>query len=951
MPSRVESLSSPRALPARSARFVAALLTLLLASSAHAATNAESAQRAINFLSADAANWAAQFRCTSCHRHGATMFALSTARANGYDLDALTYNGRTNRQNLEAITARMQSEQRLDGSWIHEGNWYPYAKTSYSAFGLAGYDANVGTQYSDTLVRAADWALSTQVNGRWKEDFPFYPVGYGNVGTTARLMTAIAQAKQRVDPARAAQYQASLDQAAAYIVAHMNDLTDGPISDGQRYTHQMAWAIVGLKAAGPGANGQNTAAINTLASKLLATRALGDAPGWGGLAGEAPDEYATSITLYALCVAGRKPAADGRMAGALDWLKSRQGTNGSWGAGTRYPDIPTTFAAMGLACFGDYSVGVSVSGATRKPIEHDLPTTQTASYVLTVRNNGYKTDEYTLNTQGGLAGWTSSLDRTTLELGPDATATVTLTITAPAELEASLTSDVMVVAESNGADAVKGSARVTTYTTPPPPTEGVETTTTLLTPAAGQSLTVALDNKLSARVVDGQGWRARGPGMGVVTFTVAGVTVGADNDADGDGVYTVVWHPRTATWSELGTQDVRAVYSGVTLRPDLDNRLGSTDSRQVEVLPSPYSNPSVTLCGLPGFTEQPTLHVCGYTTTLAPGANIESAEFILHGQRYPVVPSANGGLVETELPLTDGANVIQLVGIDTFGGITTAEATVMVDSTPPELTIASPSEGAGLAVYSVDVHVVVRDWSPVRVETNLINVTDVPAGGGTVTHTVWLTPGGNVIQVRATDAVGHVTEKEVTVWVDAQAPFVGTGLPDGWLVGPQPGDTMGYSIGVYSASATRVTLSSGGTYTLPRGGGGVDASLHLVPGTNTFTIDVTGETGLTTSLTRTVRYDNSPPEAEMVVPVPGGTYSGLVTLTARVTDSLTGVRSVAYTRDGSGIRGATLQPDGTWTADLDTRELVDGAHTVEVWMTDDAGNFVIKSFPFSTKNR
>lgn len=170
-------------------------------------------------------------------------------------------------------------------------------------------------------------------------------------------------------------------------------------------------------------------------------------------------------------------------------------------------------------------------------------------------------------------------------------------------------------------------------------------------------------------------------------------------------------------------------------------------------------------------------------------------------------------------------------------------------------------------------------------------------------------------------------------------------------MGPQPGDVMTYGIGVYSASATRVVLSTGGTYTLPRGGGGVDAALHLVPGDNTFTIEVTGETGLSASLTRTVRYDNAPPEAELLAPVPGGTYSGLVTLTARVTDALSGVQGVAFTRDGSDIRAATLQPDGTWTADLDTRELVDGEHTVEVWMTDDAGNFVIRSFPFSTQNR
>ncbi|WP_246357064.1 Ig-like domain-containing protein [Pyxidicoccus fallax] len=940
-----------RALTSRGWFVISAMLVWLLAPAARAATNAEAAQRAINFLSADAANWTVRFGCTSCHRHGAAMFGLATARANGYDLDAPTYNGRTNRQNLEFILERLQSEQRADGSWIHQGNWYPLSKSSYSAFGLAGYDANVGTQYTDALVRAADWAVRTQdAQGRWKEDMAFYPVGYGHVGSTARFMTAISQAKQRVDPAKAAQYQAALDKAAAYVRANMNNTTDGALTDGQRYTHQTAWAIVALKAAGAGASNENTAAINTLASRLLATPTLANASGWGTLANEAPDEYATSLTLYALCVAGRKPGADGRMSGALEWLKSRQAPNGSWGAGTRYPDIPTTFAALGLACFGDHSVGVSVQGPVRRPLEHDLPSGQTASYAFTVRNNGYKADSYTLSIQGGLPGWTTSLDRTTLALGPDASATVILTVTAPPGLAPSLASDVMVVAASEGATSVKGSARVTTYTTPPPPTEGLATTTTLLAPEDGE-ITVALNNTLSARVVDGRGWQARGPGMGVVTFMVAGVTVGADNDADGDGVYSFVWRPRTSTWDELGTQDLRAVYSGVTLLPERENRLGSTASHAVEVHPSPYPRPSVTLCGLPGFTDRSALHVCGYVTPLAQGASIESAAFILHGQSYPVVPDASGGLVAVDLPLRDGPNVIRLAATDTFGEIDSEEATVMVDSTAPEIILLSPTPDAALSAYSVDVRMTVRDWSPVRVETNWVNVSQVPAGGGNVTHTVGLGAGENALLIRATDSVGHVTERVVRVWVDAQAPWVGTGLPDGWLVGPQQGDVMSYDIGVYCASSTQVTLSTGGTYALPRGGGGVQARLNLVPGTNTFTIDVKSETGLRTSLTRTVRYDNSAPEAELLVPVPGGTYSGPIVLTARATDTLSGVRSVAYTRDGSGIRGATLQADGTWTAELDTRELVDGAHTVEVWLEDWAGNFVIRTFPFSTRNR
>ncbi|NOK01566.1 MULTISPECIES: Ig-like domain-containing protein [Myxococcus] len=951
MPSHAASPALPRAALARVTFFLVTLTGLLLAGPAQAATNAESAQRAINYLSADAANWSVRFGCTSCHRHGAAMFGLANARTTGYDLDALTYNGRTNRENLEFITGRLVSEQRADGSWFHEGIFYPNAKTSYSAFGLAGYDAHLGTRYSDALVLAADWALTRQeATGRWREDFPFYPVGYGHVGVTARMMTAIAQARQRVDPAKASRYQAALDRAADYVRAHMNDWTDGPATDGQRYTHQVAWAMVGLKAAGPGTNAMNTLALETMATRLLSTRAGGGAPGWGSLEGDVPDEFATGISLYALCLAGRKPGADGRMSEALEWLKARQAVNGSWGADTRYPDIPTTFASLGLACFGDYSVGVSVSGGTRRPFEHDLPRIQSVTYPVTVRNHGYRTDSYRLSTQGGLTGWTATLSRTTLELAPDTEATLTLTITAPEGLEPSLTSDVMVVAASQEAEGVKGSVRVTTYTNPPPPTDGVPTVTTLLAPVDGQ-LTVALNNTLSARVVDDRGWEARGPGMGVVTFSVAGVTVGADNDADGDGVYSFVWRPRASTWSELGVQDLRAVYSGVTLAPARENRLGSAASFAVEVHPSPFPAPSVTLCGLPDFTDALTLEVCGFVTPLAAGAEIDSATFVIQGVSHPVAPDPSGGYVDTVLPLVDGPNVIRLVATDSFGGIASEEAVVMVDNTAPELTFLSPANGAAMPSYSVDVRMVVRDWSPVRVETNWVQVTDVPAGGGDVTHRVDLWPGENLILVRATDSVGHVTERMLTVWVDAEAPWVSTGLPDGWLVGPQPGNAMPYDIGVYSASATTVTLSTGRTYTLPRGGGGVQATLDLVPGDNAFTIDVTSETGMRATLSRTVRYDDAAPVASLLLPVPGQTYSGVIHITARVTDAVSGVRWVAFTRDGSGIRAATLQPDGTWTAELDTRELVDGEHTVEVWMDDPAGNFAIQTFPFVTRNQ
>jgi hypothetical protein len=84
--------------------------------------------------------------------------------------------------------------------------------------------------------------------------------------------------------------------------------------------------------------------------------------------------------------------------------------------------------------------------------------------------------------------------------------------------------------------------------------------------------------------------------------------------------------------------------------------------------------------------------------------------------------------------------------------------------------------------------------------------------------------------------------------------------------------------------------------------------------------------------------------------VAGSTVSGTITLRARVTDNFGPVNNVGFSRDRSGIRAGTLQSDGTWIAELDTHELVDGPHTIDVWMSDGVGNSTVQSFNFNVDN-
>ncbi|NOJ80205.1 ABC transporter substrate-binding protein [Myxococcus xanthus] len=939
-----------RHLPALLLRLVTLVpLVVALPSAAQTQTNTQSTQRAINFLSADVVHWTQENNCVACHRQGAVVYGLSSARANGYDMNAVVGNGRTNLANLELLAQRIRNDQLANGSWIHEGTAFRYEKTSFSVFGLAGYDENVSTQYSNALVNAANWALTTQEpSGRWPSDHAHFPVDHGSVSTTARIMTGMAQAKQRVDPARAAAYQAALDRAAAYLRANLNNNDTSAPGNGMPYTFQVAWTVLGLKAAGPGLNDVNTGAINTLAERLITRTSPGNA-GWGNLPNEAANDFATGSAIYALCLAGREPATDPRLRNAIEWMKTRQSADGSWRTGSATFDIPTTFAALGLSCFGDFSVRVSVVGAERQELLVDSPSPQQATFTFTVKNHGYQADTYTLSTQGGLPGWTASVSPVTLFLPAGGEGTVTVTVHAPPRLLPALTSAVTLIASSGGAPGVTGSARVAAYTPPLPPVTGLPTVTTIVTPAANARVTIGNGTLLSARVTNG-GAVVPGPAHGVVTFYVAGVPVGADVDADGDGIYAFNWVPAVDSWTVTGAQDYRAVYSGVERQAPLANLLGSTASSTLIIDPFPHLTPMVTIGNPPAFTRETALDIWGYATPRAPGAVITYAAFIINGGAPIVLTPGNGGLIHTSITLEEGPNIIQMTARDSFGGVTTKQVNLTVDRVAPILTILSPAENAAVNTPVVMVRSSVQDQTPVRVETQWVNSSLLEFGNGTVEHPVNVSYGSQVILVRATDSAGNVTEKLLYLWVDAGTPVVSTHFADGQLYGPLPNDTFQYAINVQTVSATTVRVNGGPAYNLPRGGGQIQASVTLAPGVNTLGISVISETGMTANLVRRVNYDVQAPTATLLSPTAGSTVSGAITVRARVTDNFGPVTNVGFSRDMSGIRVGTQQSDGTWTAQFDTREMVNGAHTIDLWMNDGVGNFAVQSFNIVVSN-
>ncbi len=543
------------------------------ASAAPGDTHTQAVQKGVDFLVPDVVAFTNDWGCVACHRQGAALYGISLAKGAGFSVSLDPVAG------TPSIAQAIVTDQQSTGYWDWGGP--NDLKSSYNFYGLAGYDKYVSTSFSDRLVAAADWALtSQQPDGQWIMDFEDGYTAHGDVTTTARFMVGIAQAVDRVDLNKATAYKAALAKAAGYIVAHASDTND---VTGIGTDYELSWAIIGLKAAGYADDDPTVASL--VAALQAKQSSLGFA--WGFQPGDNPDVFNSGMAIYALCKAGVSAIGNASLQQSLEWVNEQQQSNGTWG-----DDISTTFAILGLSCYGDYGVIVSNAGPVTKVISSHSPDPQTATYDFDIQNHGFLPDTYDLSVIGGMPGWSADIQGT-IAIAPGDHAMVALTVHAPANLPEALPVEMTVRATSEAVPTLSGSARITTFTDPPPPTSGDSTAVTL-TAGNGASVSLGQSQTLSATVSDTTASvPVVGPGKGVVTFFVAGLAIATDTDADGDGTYTVSFSPDCA-WTALGAQDFRAIYSGIDLATGSD--LLSSLSSGTITLVAPLCCPKPEIC-------------------------------------------------------------------------------------------------------------------------------------------------------------------------------------------------------------------------------------------------------------------------------------------------------------------------------------------------------------------
>ncbi|MBK8978268.1 MAG: hypothetical protein IPM29_20380 [Planctomycetes bacterium] len=303
---------------------------------------------------------------------------------------------------------------------------------------------------------------------------------------------------------------------------------------------------------------------------------------------------------------------------------------------------------------------------------------------------------------------------------------------------------------------------------------------------------------------------------------------------------------------------------------------------------------------------------------------------------YDVSSFVSGGETAVRATVYENTDAVNWM----CGVVRTRISPPVYDTTPPEVAIAIPADGAVLAASPADVLVTVRDESAATLESTPslpFDPSSFPGPtAGEATASWPLVEGSNALTVVARDAYGNADQATATVVLDTVPPRVTIAAPaDGaWLRTP----IVELVVDVVDATATEVASSPAGVdATLPPGGGTARGDVALTEGENLLSATARDAALHAAGTSLTVWLDTVAPVLEWVAPLPGAVLAEEPAhVVVRGTDA--GPTTVHI-----GTATVSLPPGGGLAA-ADVA-LLPGTNRIPVLVIDAAGNQVGGELP------
>lgn len=313
----------------------------------------------------------------------------------------------------------------------------------------------------------------------------------------------------------------------------------------------------------------------------------------------------------------------------------------------------------------------------------------------------------------------------------------------------------------------------------------------------------------------------------------------------------------------------------------------------------------------------------------------------------PTASSTNqpGGYynVEVEATASDGTTATA------SGSTMTSLRLVVQDTTPPTLSVTSPSNNLITTGSSVTVRGTASDNS--GTPTVKVNGKTVTVSGGSFSTSVSLTEGVNTITVTAEDADGNTTTVTRRVIKDTTAPLLTVTFPPDGLMTNNASLTVTGSASDSSSSIDSVSVNG---IAVSNKAGSFSWALGLLPGDNEIIVTATDKAGYTTTITRHVLLDIIQPVLTLVSPPAGWLTDPRPEFVFSVSDeggSGVDLSSVVVELDGVRQTQGVSVSAGSITF-IPPEELSQDNHVLSVTVRDRAGNirglsvsYVVDSLP------
>ena len=364
--------------------------------------------------------------------------------------------------------------------------------------------------------------------------------------------------------------------------------------------------------------------------------------------------------------------------------------------------------------------------------------------------------------------------------------------------------------------------------------------------------------------------------------------------------------------------------------------LAADDAGTVE-----FMSPGGAMSGL--YTLNVSVIWCGEAGTVCYGVDASDV-------CNPLSPSSGTyyeATIDTQT-LGDGAHTIHVEAENLECNITTVQLEIVVDNTPPLITVDDPGSSPVSGELTVTAHVedAHLDYTSVVavLDGNMAGGRPMTGSAGTFTCVIdtaseW-TNGPHNVSVMASDTLGHVTHSEnITVLVDNEPPNIAITSMGGHVKGFY---TLTVDINDLNIDPDAVWAVFDGDELnrkkMDDKGEGVFSykfdTTNMADGDHLLYVlatDLGDQTRKSDDLL--LKVDNNPPAS--TITSQGGNVSGYYTITATVTDVYLNSSWVYLVVDGDDVNASELIWAGNrYEAVIDTRDLADGIRNLTIWAAD-----------------